>query len=151
MHVTRGASKAKEQVEESSSFEKELQEIQDRLQRLKIEKELTEELLKAREEMLKQKEEELEVQGKEQEKLQLELKKLQKIKEFKPTVALVSCFNSLILHLKQLPNSEIPGRERKREERQEKVGSTLSVMVQRPVKKANPDAEFKEITNQLGD
>lgn len=74
----RGASKAKQQQPEAS-FEKELQEMQEKLQKLRLEKEQTEELLKVKDEALKQKEEE-------KEKLHLELKKLQKIKEFKPTV-----------------------------------------------------------------
>nr|GMD67479.1 high mobility group B protein 6-like isoform X1 [Ipomoea batatas] len=69
---------AKKQTEESS-FEKEILEMQEKLQQLKIEKEQSEELLKAKEEMLIQKE-------KEQEKLQTELKKLQKINEFKPNL-----------------------------------------------------------------
>ncbi|XP_028090301.1 high mobility group B protein 6-like [Camellia sinensis] len=73
--------KAKQQ--QNQSFEKELQLM---LQQLRIEKEQTEELLKAREETLKMKEEELEARGKEREKLQKELKKLQKMKEFKPTM-----------------------------------------------------------------
>ncbi|XWS61650.1 hypothetical protein CRYUN_Cryun07bG0144600 [Craigia yunnanensis] len=54
------------------------------LQKLRIEKEKNEELLKEKDGMLKMKEEELETQGKKQEKLQMELKKLQKMKEFKP-------------------------------------------------------------------
>ncbi|XP_031131927.1 high mobility group B protein 13-like [Ipomoea triloba] len=74
----KGASKEKKQTEESS-FEKEILEMQEKLQQLKIEKEQSEELLKAKEEMLIQKE-------KEQEKLETELKKLQKIKEFKPNL-----------------------------------------------------------------
>lgn len=81
----RGASKAKQQQPEAS-FEKELQEMQEKLQKLRLEKEQTEELLKVKDEALKQKEEE-------KEKLHLELKKLQKIKEFKPTV--VSNFSPL--------------------------------------------------------
>lgn len=82
----RGASKAAKQQMEQSSFEKELLEMQEKLQKMTLEKEQTEEMLKAREEMLKQKEEELEARGKEHEKLQTELKKLQKMKEFKPTL-----------------------------------------------------------------
>ncbi|KAF5953869.1 hypothetical protein HYC85_006725 [Camellia sinensis] len=60
--------------------------MQEKLQQLRIDKEQTEELLKAREETLKMKKEELEARGKEQEKLQTELKKLLKMKEFKPTM-----------------------------------------------------------------
>ena len=82
---TKGAQKGKKS-KESQSFERDLQEMQEKLGQLRLEKEKTEGLLKARDEMLKIKEEELETRGREQEKLQMELKKLQKLKEFKPTV-----------------------------------------------------------------
>lgn len=78
--------KAKQAAKKQDSFEKDMQEMQDMLEKLKIEKEKTEELLKEKDEMLKVKEEELEVKEKEQEKLQMELKKLQKMKEFKPNM-----------------------------------------------------------------
>lgn len=78
--------KSKQAVKNQDSFGKDLQELQEMLEKMKIEKEKTEEILKEKDEMLKIKEEELEVKGKEQEKLQLELKKLQKMKEFKPNV-----------------------------------------------------------------
>lgn len=93
----KGASKAKHQPSEVSSFEKEMQEMQEKMEKLMIEKEQTEEMLKAREEALEQKE-------KEQEKLKIELKKLQKMKEFKPTMvrfswffmfSFISCINML--------------------------------------------------------
>lgn len=74
---------------QDTSFDKDLQEMQEMLEKMKLEKEKTEELLKEKDEMLKMKEEELEVQGKEQEKLHMELKKLQKMKEFKPNMV---CF-----------------------------------------------------------
>ncbi|CAL5371309.1 unnamed protein product [Camellia sinensis] len=77
----KAGTKAKQQ-QQNQSFE----ELQEKLQQLRIEKEQTEELLKAREETLKMKEEELEARGKEREKLQTELKELQKMKEFKPTM-----------------------------------------------------------------
>lgn len=78
----KGASKK----QSKQSFEKDLLEMQEKLQQLRLEKEKTEELLKAKDEILKQKEEELENRGREQENLQIELKKLQKLKEFKPTM-----------------------------------------------------------------
>lgn len=56
------------------------------MEKLRIEKERTEEMLRDRDEMLRQVEEELVSKGREQEKLQTELKKLQKLEEFKPTV-----------------------------------------------------------------
>lgn len=90
----RAASKKQntKQQQSSSSFEKDLLEMQEKLQQLRLEKEKTEELLKAKDEALKQKEQELESRGHEQEKLQTELKKLQKLKEFKPTmVSLFGC------------------------------------------------------------
>lgn len=90
------ASKKQQQSKQQQSFEKDLLEMQEKLQQLRLEKEKTEELLKAKDEILKQKEEELENRGKVQEKLQIELKKLQKLKEFKPTMVslLISYFNS---------------------------------------------------------
>ncbi|CAN4077601.1 unnamed protein product [Withania somnifera] len=141
----RGASKAAKQQTEQSSFEKELLEMQEKLQKLTLEKEQTEEMLKAREEMLKQKEEELEARGKEHEKLQAELKKLQKMKEFKPTL-----------------NFPIVQPLRDKEEKKEKKKADPSK--KRPVipyllwckdqwnevKKANPNPEFKEMANLLG-
>lgn len=79
--------KAKASKEETqSSFEKDMQEMEEKLQALRLEKEKTEELLKEKDEILKLKEEELESKGREQDKLHMELKKLQKLKEFKPTM-----------------------------------------------------------------
>lgn len=83
---------------QDTSFEKDLQEMQEMLEKLKFEKEKTEELLKEKNEMLKMKEEELEVQGKEQEKLHMELKKLQKMKEFKPNMV---CFLAFVLFFQE--------------------------------------------------
>jgi len=77
---------SKQDSKKQQSFEKELLEMQEMLQQMRLEKEKTEELLKARDDALKQKDEELENRGREQEKLQVELKKLQKLKEFKPTM-----------------------------------------------------------------
>lgn len=73
-------------AKKQDSLEKDLLEMQEMLEKMKLEKEKTEELLKEKDEILKLKEEELEVKGKEQEKLQVELKKLQKTKEFKPNM-----------------------------------------------------------------
>lgn len=60
------------------------------LEKMKIEKEKTEDLLKEKDEILKKKEEELETKDVEQEKLKAELKKLQKMKEFKPNMVRIS-------------------------------------------------------------
>jgi upstream-binding transcription factor len=64
---------------ETKSFEKDLMEMQAMLEKMKIEKEKTEDLLKEKDEILRKKEVE-------QEKLKTELKKLQKMKEFKPNM-----------------------------------------------------------------
>lgn len=77
---SKSKSKAKK-VEETNSFEKDLQEM---LEKMKIKKEKTDEILKEKDEVLKKKDEE-------QQKLQSELKKLHKMKEFKPTMV---CFFS---------------------------------------------------------
>ncbi|TQD87536.1 hypothetical protein C1H46_026953 [Malus baccata] len=77
---------AKQKKTQPSSFEKELEEMQEKLQAMKLEKEKTLELLKEKNEILKTKEEDLAMKGREQDKLQMELKKLPKLKEFKPTV-----------------------------------------------------------------
>jgi upstream-binding transcription factor len=91
----KAASKKQQQQQQpkQQSFEQDLLEMQEKMEQLRLEKEKTEELLKAKDEILKQKDEELENRGKEQEKLQVELKKLQKLKEFKPTM--VSFFISI--------------------------------------------------------
>lgn len=75
---------------QESNFEKEFEEMQKKLEKMTLEKEKTEEMLKEKEEALRIKEEELETRGREQEKLQMEIKKLGKMKEFKPTVVIHS-------------------------------------------------------------
>ncbi|PIN16780.1 HMG box-containing protein [Handroanthus impetiginosus] len=131
------ASKTKQQSSKMSSFEKELQEMQERLERLKLEKEQTEKMLKAREE-------ELETRDREQEKLKNELKKLQKMKEFKPTMTF-----PVGLALK----------EQEQEKKDKKKNATKKPSPPyvlwckdqwNEVKKANPEADFKEISNLLG-
>ncbi|KAL5552367.1 hypothetical protein UlMin_002543 [Ulmus minor] len=129
-----------------SSFEKDLQEMQEKLQRLQIQKEKTDELLKEKDEMLKIKEEELENRGKEQEKLQMELKKLQKLKEFKPTVT-----NPFFHSVK---DKEQVKKEKKKGCPEKKRPSSPYVLWCKDqwneIKKENPEAEFKEISIILG-
>ncbi|XP_052210858.1 high mobility group B protein 6-like [Diospyros lotus] len=138
--------KAARKAKQPSSFEQELQEMQEKLERLRLEKEQTEGLLKAREEELKLKEEEIESRGREQEKLQMELKKLQKMKEFKPTMTF-----PMVLSLND-------------QEKKEKKTKKGCPQMKRPsppyilwckdqwseIKQANPEAEFKDISNILG-
>ena len=61
-------------------------ELQGMLERLRLEKEKAEEMVRERDEVIRKKEEEIETKGKEQERLQAELRKVQRAKEFKPTV-----------------------------------------------------------------
>ncbi|CAA2985317.1 Hypothetical predicted protein [Olea europaea subsp. europaea] len=135
----KGASKAKQQSSEAFSFEKELQEMQEKLEKMKIEKEQTEELLKARDEALKQKEEE-------QEKLKTELKKLQKIKEFKPDMTFPAGFGHKDLEQEK--------KDKKKGDFSKKKPSPPYVLWCKDqwneVKKAYPDADFKEMANLLG-
>ncbi|KAJ6933729.1 hypothetical protein NC651_008968 [Populus alba x Populus x berolinensis] len=140
------AAKAKQNKEASASlFEKDFQEMQEMLQQLKLEKEKTEVLLKEKDDMLKAKDEEIEIKGKEQQKMKMELKKLQKLKEFKPTMTL----------------SFVQAMNDKEQDKKKKKGGNE---IKRPcppyslwckaqwneVKKENPDAEFKDISNILG-
>ncbi|CAI9094255.1 OLC1v1029958C1 [Oldenlandia corymbosa var. corymbosa] len=135
----KGASKAaaKKQAE-PASFEKELQEMQEKLQQMRLEKEQTEELLKVKEEALKQNEEE-------KEKLHLELKKLQKVKEFKPTM------NLPMIQILQDKDQDKKGKKKGDHPKRPSPAYALWCKDQwNEVKKANPDAEFKEISNLLG-
>ncbi|CAM8898744.1 unnamed protein product [Rhodiola kirilowii] len=137
------ASKKSKQTEPSSSFEKDLLEMQEKLEQLRLEKEKTEELLKEKDEILKTKEEELEARGKKQEKLEVELKKLQKLKEFKPTV------NFPMAHQSKDHNSK-----KKKGGSEIKRPSTPYILWSKDhwaeVKKENPDVDFKEISIILG-
>ncbi|XP_073028929.1 high mobility group B protein 13-like [Primulina eburnea] len=136
----KGDPKAKQkQSSEESCFERELREMQENLEKLKIEKEQTEEMLKAREESLKQKDQE-------QEKLKMEIKKLQKIKEFKPTMAFPIGIS--------LKGEDQEKKDKKKVGPAKKKPSPPYVLWCKDqwneVKKANPDADFKTMSNLLG-
>ncbi|KAM1025138.1 hypothetical protein ACFX2C_038342 [Malus domestica] len=131
---------AKQKKTQPSSFEKELEEMQEKLQAMKLEKEKTEELLKEKDEILKTKEEDLAMKGREQDKLQMELKKLQKIKEFKPTMA--------------FPIAQ-PVQDKKKKGCPEKKRPAPAYILWckdqwAEIKKENPEADFKEVSNFLG-
>ncbi|KAB5511174.1 hypothetical protein DKX38_030160 [Salix brachista] len=129
----------------ASSFEKDFQEMQEMLQQLKLEKEKTEVLLKEKDEMLKAKDDEIEMKGKEQEKMKTELKKLQKLKEFKPTMTLP--FIQVLNEKEQDKKRKKGGNEIKR------PCPPYSLWCKdqwNEVKKENPDAEFKDISHILG-
>ncbi|KAL6553678.1 hypothetical protein OROGR_007520 [Orobanche gracilis] len=108
--------------------------MQEKFDKLRLEKEQTEEMLKV-------KQEELETRDREQEKLKIELKKLQKMKEFKPTTTF-----PLGLSLKYQE-------QEKKDKKKSTTKKPSPPYVQRPlerVKKANPEAEFKEMSTLLG-
>lgn len=121
------------------SFEKELQEMQEKLQKMTIEKQQAEELLKL-------KEQELESHSREQEKVKMELKKLQKLKEFKPTMTLP------LLH--SLKDKDQVKKKKKKGCPETKKPATPYIMWCKEhwteVKKEKPEAEFSKIANILG-
>ncbi|CAE6132388.1 unnamed protein product [Arabidopsis arenosa] len=132
---------------ETKSFEKDLMEMQAMLEKMKIEKEKTEDLLKEKDEILKKKEEELETKDVEQEKLKMELKKLQKMKEFKP--------NMTFAFTQSLAQTEEDKKGKKKKDCAEtKRPSTPYILWCKDnwneVKKQNPEADFKETSNILG-
>lgn len=129
--------KRSEPAPSTFSFEKELQEMQEKLQKMTLEKQQAEELLKL-------KEQELESHNREQEKVKMELKKLQKLKEFKPTMTLP------ILHsLKDKDQVK-----KKKGATDTKKPATPYIMWCKDhwteVKNENPEAEFTEVSNILG-
>ncbi|KAL5727091.1 hypothetical protein ACHQM5_000323 [Ranunculus cassubicifolius] len=145
-NTTKAASKTSKS-KTKDSFEKELVELQGKLEQMRIEKEQTEELLRDRDEMLKMKETELENRGKEQMKLQLELKKLQRLKEFKPTV------NFPIVQTLREKEEDKKGKNKKKVEKIKKPSPAYVLWCKdqwNEVKKENPTAEFKDISNILG-
>ncbi|KAF9600975.1 hypothetical protein IFM89_014960 [Coptis chinensis] len=89
------------------------------------------------------KEEELEVRDKEQAKLLMEMKKLQKVKEFKPTM------NFPLAQTMSETEQEKKGKKKKK--KRPCAAYALWCKDQwNEVKKKNPNAEFKEISNIMG-
>nr|AAC35540.1 contains similarity to HMG (high mobility group) box (Pfam: HMG_box.hmm, scores: 70.67, 53.09 and 80.15) [Arabidopsis thaliana] len=126
---------------ETKSFEKDLMEMQAMLEKMKIEKEKTEDLLKEKDEILRKKEVE-------QEKLKTELKKLQKMKEFKPNMTFA--FSQSLAQTEE----EKKGKKKKKDCAETKRPSTPYILWCKDnwneVKKQNPEADFKETSNILG-
>ncbi|CAF2149466.1 BnaA01g13430D [Brassica napus] len=134
----------------AKSFEKDLMEMQAMMEKMKIEKDKTEELLKEKDEILRRKEEELVTRDAEQEKLKTELKKLQKMKEFKPNMTF-ACGQSLT----QAEQEKVNKKKKKKKDCPETKRPSSSYILwckeQRDeVKKQNPEADFKETANILG-
>lgn len=78
--------KAAKAAAAAASVVDDVAELQGMLERLRLEKEKAEEMVRERDEVIRKKEEEIETKEKEQERLQAELRKVQRAKEFKPTV-----------------------------------------------------------------
>ncbi|KAF8047398.1 hypothetical protein N665_3061s0004 [Sinapis alba] len=130
------------------SFEKDLLEMQMMLEKMKIEKDKTEELLKEKDEILRKKEEELVTRDAEQEKLKTELKKLQKMKEFKPNMTF-ACGQSLT----QAEQEKMNKKKKKDCPERKRPSSSYILWCKEQwneVKKENPEADFKETSNILG-
>ncbi|CAN8246516.1 unnamed protein product [Cochlearia groenlandica] len=134
---------------EAKSFEKDLMEMQAMLEKLKIEKEKTEDLLKEKDEILKKKEEELETKEVEQEKLKVELKKLQKMKEFKPNMTFGFCQS-----VAQSEEDKKGKMKKKKDCSETKKPPTPYIMWCKEnwneVKTQNPEADFKETSHIMG-
>ncbi|XP_078439556.1 high mobility group B protein 13-like [Wolffia australiana] len=117
-----------------ASIADDLEELQAKLNQLRIEKEKADEMIKERDELLKQKDEE-------REKLHKEIKKLQKTRDFNPSVS-IPLFQSLVS--KDLEKKDV----------KKKKPSPAYVLWCKDqwneIKKEKPEAEFKEISNLLG-
>ncbi|XP_010448654.1 PREDICTED: LOW QUALITY PROTEIN: high mobility group B protein 6 [Camelina sativa] len=133
----------------AKSFEQELMEMQAMMEKMKIEKDKTEELLKEKDEILRKKEEELETRDAEQEKLKLELKKLQKMKEFKPNMTF-ACGQTSLTQAEQ----EKANKKKKKDCPETKRPSSSYVLWCKEqwaeIKKEHPEADFKETSNIIG-
>ncbi|KAJ0239627.1 High mobility group B protein 13 [Hirschfeldia incana] len=130
------------------SFEKDLLEMQAMLEKMKIEKDKTEELLKEKDEILRKKEEELVTRDAEQEKLKAEVKKLQKMKEFKPNMTF-ACGQALTQAEQDKAN-----KKKKKDCPETKRPSSSYILwckeQREEIKKQNPEADFKETAGILG-
>ncbi|OEL12545.1 High mobility group B protein 6, partial [Dichanthelium oligosanthes] len=128
-------------------------ELQGMLERLRLEKEKAEEMVRERDEVIRKKEEEIETKGKEQERLQAELRKVQRAKEFKPTVR----FPLVKSMLEKDQDADDKGKKKKGKgkagpERKKPCPAYVLWMKDQwtEVKKENPEADFKEVSNTLG-
>ncbi|WVZ77004.1 hypothetical protein U9M48_024909 [Paspalum notatum var. saurae] len=129
-------------------------ELQGMLERLRLEKEKAEEMVRERDEVIRKKEEEIETRDKEQGRLQAELRKVQRSKEFKPTVSF-PLVKSLME--KEQDAADDKGKKKKGKGKagaERKKPCTAYVLWLKDqwteIKKENPEADFKEVSNTLG-
>ncbi|KAL5208351.1 hypothetical protein ABZP36_032786 [Zizania latifolia] len=141
----KAAAEAQQQQEQTPSMSDELTELQGMLERLRLEKEKAEEMVRERDEVIRKKEEE---QG----RLQAELKKMQRVKEFKPTVS---------FHVNSLLEKDQGGDDKGKKKKGKGKGTHAR---KKPcpayvlwckdqwneIKGKNPEADFKEVSNALG-
>ncbi|CAL4970213.1 unnamed protein product [Urochloa decumbens] len=128
-------------------------ELQGMLERLRLEKEKAEEMVRERDEVIRKKEEEIETKEKEQERLHAQLRKVQRAKEFKPTVSLPLVKSML----EKEQERDDKGKKKKGKGKaglERKKPCTAYVLWLKDqwteIKKENPEADFKEVTNTLG-
>ncbi|KAL9242921.1 hypothetical protein vseg_016878 [Gypsophila vaccaria] len=129
----KGKGKQEEEVESGGEFERQMKEMQEMMEKLKLEKEKTEEMLKEKDEMLKMKD--------------VEIKKLHKLKEFKPTMTL-----PMIQSLKD-KETEKHDKKKKDSSERKRPASAYALWckdVYSEIKKENPEADFKEMSNLMG-
>ncbi|KAJ3682996.1 hypothetical protein LUZ60_013223 [Juncus effusus] len=126
----------------SLDFMEQLEKMQEQLQQLQLEKAKTEEILKEKDEILKKKDEN-------EERLQAEVKKLQRAKEFKPTVSL-----SLAASVRE--NQQDGKDEKKKKNKKKNLKKPCTAYIHwlkdqwNEIKKENPEVDFKEVSNTLG-
>ncbi|RLN08366.1 high mobility group B protein 6-like [Panicum miliaceum] len=145
--------KAAKAAAAASAVVDDVAELQGMLERLRLEKEKAEEMVRERDEVIRKKEEEIETKEKEQGRLQAELRKVQRAKEFKPTVSL-PLVKSL---LEKEQDGDDTGRKKKGKgkagpERKKPCPAYVLWMKDQwvEIKKENPEADFKEVSNTLG-
>ncbi|XP_051227305.1 high mobility group B protein 6 [Lolium perenne] len=137
------------------SMADELTELQGMMEKLRLEKEKAEEMVRERDEVIRKKEEEIESKGKQQERLQAELKKMQRIKEFKPTMN----FPMVQSLLDKDQEGDDKGKKKKNKGKgkagnERKKPAPAYVLWCKDqwaeIKKESSDADFKEVGNALG-
>ncbi|CAD6251202.1 unnamed protein product [Miscanthus lutarioriparius] len=128
-------------------------ELQGMLERLRLEKEKAEEMVRERDEVIRKKEEEIETRDKEQGRLQAELRKVQRAKEFKPTVS----FPLVKSLLEKDQDADDKGKKKKGKgkagpERKKPCPAYVLWLKDQwtEVKEENPEADFKDVSSTLG-
>uniref|UniRef100_A0A0E0CIP3 HMG box domain-containing protein n=1 Tax=Oryza meridionalis TaxID=40149 RepID=A0A0E0CIP3_9ORYZ len=139
---SKGKAAAAAAAEEQASVVDAVSELQGMLEKLRLEKEKAEEMVRERDEVIRKKEEE---QG----RLQAELKKVQRAKEFKPTVS-IPLVKALIE--KDQEGEKKKGKAKAGHERKKPCPAYVLWCKDQwnEIKKESPDADFKEVSNALG-